>query len=182
MPVYIALLRGINIGPHKRMKMEKLRASCEGVKLSDVKNYVQSGNVVFRAAKCGPTSLSRKLENMVVQQFGFTSRVVVRTDGEIAQVIKNNPFQPATKFEDNRLCVAFLSAEPDKAVVQKLEALQQPEPFYVRGNNLYIYYGNGFANTKLSTNFLEKVLGVDATVRNWRTVTSLHAMAQECGK
>ncbi len=182
MPVYIALLRGINIGPHKRMKMEKLREGCEGLKFNDVKTYVQSGNVVFRASKCSPASLSKKLEDMIVQEFGFTSRVVIRTDEEIAQVIKNNPFQPVTKFEDNKLCVAFLSAEPDKALVEKLKALQQPEPFHVRGNNLYIYYQDGFAKTKLNTNLLEKVMGVDATVRNWRTVTNLHAMAQECGR
>jgi len=182
MPVYIALLRGINIGPHKRMKMEKLRAGCEGLKLSDVKTYVQSGNVVFQAAKCNPDSLSKKLEEMIVQEFGFTSRVVIRTDADLEDIIRNNPFRPVSKFEDNRLCVAFLSAEPDKAAVQKLKALQQPEPFHVRGNNLYVYYGNGFAKTKLNTNLLGRILGVDATVRNWRTVTSLDAMAQECSR
>ena len=95
MPVYIALLRGINIGPHKRMKMEKLREGCEGLNLSSVKTYVQSGNIVFRAAKCSPESLSKKLENMIVQQFGFTSRVVIRTDDEVASIVRNNPFQPA---------------------------------------------------------------------------------------
>ncbi len=99
MPVYIALLRGINIGPHKRIKMEKLRAGCEGMKLGDVKTYVQSGNIVFRAAKQSPTALTKKIEAMIVDEFGFSARVVVRTDGEMAAVVRNNPFLP-----EKRIC------------------------------------------------------------------------------
>ena len=183
MPVYIALLRGINIGPHKRIKMDALRTGCEGLKLDDVKTYVQSGNLVFRAAKQSPDALAMKIEAMIVDEFGFSAKVVVRTDGDMAAVVRNNPFRPATKFEDNKLCVAFLSREPAKALVEKLQAAPPgPEPFQVRGDNLYIYFANGFARTKLHTNFLEKALGVEATVRNWRTVTNLHAMAQECGQ
>ena len=48
MAIYIALLRGINIGPHKRVKMEKLRASCEGLGFDKVQTFIQSGNVVLR--------------------------------------------------------------------------------------------------------------------------------------
>jgi uncharacterized protein (DUF1697 family) len=183
MPVYIALLRGINIGPHKRMKMEKLRAGCESLKLSEVKTYVQSGNVVFRAAKQSPPALAKKIEAMIVDEFGFSARVIVRTSDDMAAIVQNNPFRPAGKFEDNKLCVAFLSAEPAKPAVEKLQASPPgTEPFQVRGDSLYIYYANGFARTKLHTNFLERALGVEATVRNWRTVTNLHAMAQECGR
>ena len=181
MPVYIALLRGINIGPHKRMKMEKLRASCEGLKLERVKTYVQSGNVVFRAAKQSPARLAKNLEAMIVHEFGFTSTVVIRTDDEIGAVIRNNPFRGETGIDESRFCVAFLSAEPAAGALKRLSALpQMPEQSHPRGDNVYLYYPNGFAKTKLTTNFLEKVLDVDATIRNWRTVNSLHAMAQEC--
>jgi uncharacterized protein (DUF1697 family) len=183
MPVYIALLRGINIGPHKRMKMDALRAGCEGLKLSEVKTYVQSGNVVFRSTQQSPGALAKKIEAMIVDAFGFSARVVVRTGDDLAAVVRNNPFRPAAKFEDNKLCVAFLSDEPAKALVEKLQASPPgSEPFQVRGNNLYIYFANGFARTKMHTNFLEKALCVEATVRNWRTVTNLHTMAQECGR
>jgi uncharacterized protein (DUF1697 family) len=79
MPVYIAMLRGINIGPHKRMKMEKLRACCERLGFVDVKTYIQSGNVVFRAPKLSPAALSKKLGECIVKDFGFTSEVISRT-------------------------------------------------------------------------------------------------------
>jgi len=48
MPVLISMLRGVNLGPHNRIKMDELRALYESIKLEDPRTYVQSGNVIFR--------------------------------------------------------------------------------------------------------------------------------------
>src|SRR5882672_1351084 len=107
MPVYIAMLRGINIGPHKRMKMEKLRASCESLGFEQVKTYVQSGNVVFKATKQPPASLSKKLEDRIVRDFGFSAPVIIRTAEEMGKVIKDNPLLKEKGTDVEKLHVTF---------------------------------------------------------------------------
>jgi uncharacterized protein (DUF1697 family) len=62
MPVYISLLRGINVGGHKKVKMEALRASFEALGFEQVKTYIQSGNVVFKTGKVSPAALSKRIE------------------------------------------------------------------------------------------------------------------------
>ena len=83
MPVYISLLRGINVGPHKRMKMEKLRSSCESLGLKQVKTFIQSGNLIFEAEKVSPAALSKKIEAQILRDFGFSVDVMSRTRDEM---------------------------------------------------------------------------------------------------
>lgn len=92
MPVYVALLRGINLGGHKKIKMEELRASLAAMGFDDVKTYIQSGNVVFKTAKISDKALSRKIEATILSKFGHSVSVIIRTADEIKQVIANNPF------------------------------------------------------------------------------------------
>src|SRR5204862_1149300 len=91
MTTYIALLRGINIGPHKRMKMEKLRASCEALGFAKVKTYIQSGNIVFQTGKLSSANVSKKIEECIVSGFGFSVEVVSRTAEEMKAVVSGNP-------------------------------------------------------------------------------------------
>src|SRR5437660_9716906 len=93
MPVYISMLRGINVGPHKRMKMEKLRASCEALRLKQVKTFIQSGNLIFEAEaeKVSPAALSKKIEARILSDFGFSADVISRTRDEMTKIIRRNP-------------------------------------------------------------------------------------------
>ena len=91
MPTYIALLRGINVGANKRMKMEKLRASCESLRFEAVKTYIQSGNIVFRATQLSPATLSKKFEECIQRDFGFSADVIARTLEQMKQIIERNP-------------------------------------------------------------------------------------------
>src|SRR5205807_9152510 len=104
---------------------------------------------------------------------------LVRTGGELAAVVKRNPF--ASKKADPRaIHVAFLDARPPAAKVKALpDAYSGPEEFHVVGRDVFLYYPNGYGRTKLTNNLLEKVLGVAATSRNWNTVTKLAEMAAD---
>ena len=62
MPIYVSMLRGINVGGHKKIKMDQLRASIEALGLEQVKTYIQSGNVVFKTGKISPSALSKRIE------------------------------------------------------------------------------------------------------------------------
>src|SRR5690242_12536778 len=108
MPVYIALLRGINIGPHKRMKMEKLRASCEALGFSGVKTYIQSGNVIFKAPMLSPAALSKKLGQCIFKDFGLSSEIICRTREEMKAIVDRNPFMQERGIDPAKLHVVFL--------------------------------------------------------------------------
>jgi uncharacterized protein (DUF1697 family) len=174
----VVLLRGINLGPNRRVAMPKLREVLTGGGMDDVRTYVQSGNVVL-TSKLAPTQLARVCERLIADGFGFDVEVVVRTRDELAEVVRRNPL---AKVADNpkRYQVSFLSAEPEPAVVSKLASLAiESERFEAIGREFYAWHPEGVARSKLWTALAGKQLGVLATARNWTTVTTLLAMADE---
>lgn len=180
MPVYISMLRGINIGPYKRMKMDKLKASCEALGFKQVQTYIQSGNVVFKAGKQSSASLSKKLEERIVRDFGFSAPVITRGANEMGRIIRDNPLLKKVKIDINKLHVTFLSDVPASEALKKLDGLpQQPDCFCCLKKEIYLHCPNGYGQTKLTNNLFEKQLSVGATTRNWKTVNTLCEMAKE---
>jgi len=174
---YVSLLRGINVGGHKIIKMDQLRKAFEGLGFADVATYVQSGNVVFKAPKKASEDLSGKIEEMLRRRFSMSVPVIVRTAGAIGQVVRNNPFLQQNSVDTSKLHVIFLSHTPLKTAVRGLDAIAAGlDQFRCCGQEIYLYCPNGFAGTKLSISVLEKVLTVGATTRNWNTVNKLHEM------
>lgn len=182
MPVYIALLRGINIGPHKRVKMEKLRASLEGLGFERVATYIQSGNVVFTAGKAAAASLGNTIERRLMKEFGFSAAALVRTREEMEKVMTGNPLLKEESADPAKLHVAFLSEAPAAAALAKLQSLTAaPDRAWGAGKELYFYFPNGVSGSSLWKHPLDRVLGVEVTMRNWNTVNALCAMAKELG-
>jgi uncharacterized protein (DUF1697 family) len=177
---YIALLRGINIGPHKRIKMEALQQAMRELGFDDVKTYIQSGNVVFKTATTDATRLANKIEKKLLSAFGFPVPVIVRTPAELHQVIQKNSFLKESGIDSAKLHVTFLSGSPEKAVLKSLDTIAAG-PDRVRWNDkeIYLHCPNGYGETKLSNSTLEKALSVQATTRNWETVTKLYEMTLE---
>jgi uncharacterized protein (DUF1697 family) len=181
MPIYIAMLRGINVGAHKRMKMDKLRASCEALELRQVKTFIQSGNVVLEAGKTSPAALSKKIGEQILYDFGFSVEVISRTRDEMAKIIRDNPLLKEKGVDPSKLHVVFLSEAPAAAAVKQLESLTLP-PDRVRssGKEIYFYFPNGVSGSSLWKHPLDRVLSVSATMRNWNTANKLYEMAVEC--
>lgn len=174
----VALLRGINIGAHNRVSMPELRALLTGSGLEDVRTYVQSGNVVLRSV-AAPARLQADCEQLIAERFGLAIDVVVRTRNELASVVALNPLGDVAT-DPKRYQVSFMSAELDPAVVAEIEALVSPaERLVVSGRELYAWHPDGVARSKLWTRLASKQLGVKATARNWTTVRTLLAMAEE---
>jgi len=179
MPVFIALLRGINIGPHKRMKMEELRACCEGAGFRDVKTYIQSGNVVLRA-NISSAQLQKKLAGCILSDFGFPVEVIARTCEEFEGVIGHNPLLKERGLDASKLHVVFLAEKPAPASLKKLEELTlAPDRVRNLGREIYFYFPNGVSGSSLWKHSLDRVLGAPATMRNWNTVNALYKMAAE---
>src|SRR5437899_2291529 len=92
MTTYIAMLRGINVSGHKIIKMEHLRAAFEALGFKEVTTYVQSGNVVFKGATKSPALLTKRIEEKISSEFGFAVPVILRTAGELGDIVKGNAF------------------------------------------------------------------------------------------
>ncbi len=181
MPIYISMLRGINVGGHKRIKMDRLRESFETLGFEQVKTYIQSGNVVFKAGKTSSAILSKRIEERILSEFGFSVSVISRTAGEIANTIEKNPFLKQPGIDPDKLHVAFLSATPAPSALNKLAQLtQQPDQSRGLGKEVYLYFPNGVSGSSLWKHPLDGVLSVVATTRNWKTVNTLHQMCQDC--
>jgi uncharacterized protein (DUF1697 family) len=174
----IVLLRGINVGAHKRIAMPELRELLTSAGFEDVRTYVQSGNVVL-SSDLSPERLARACERQIADRFGLDVEVVARTRDELAAVVRRNPLRKVA-VDPKRYQVSFLSAELDPETVAELTALAvTPEKLVASGRELYCWHPDGVARSKLWTRLAGKGLGVTATARNWTTVTKLLTIADE---
>jgi uncharacterized protein (DUF1697 family) len=181
MPVYVALLRGINLGGHKKIKMDELRASLAPMGFDEVKTYIQSGNVVFKTAKISDRALSKKIEASILSNFGHSVSVMIRTAEEIKQVIANNPFLKQPDIDQTKLHVMFLAEPPAQSALKQLETLVlKPDQFRSLGKDLYFYLPNGVAESAVMKKPIDRVLAIPTTMRNWRTVNTVQQMCTEC--
>jgi uncharacterized protein (DUF1697 family) len=180
MTVIIALLRGVNVGGHNKIKMEDLREICASLKLLDVRTYVQSGNIVFKTAETDLLKLSRRIEDAIEHDQGFRPSVICRTAAEMKAVAARNPFAKRADLDPSRLAVCFLACEPSNlARARLLQIKAEPEELRIGRNELFIYFPNGMARPKLSMPAVERAVGTPMTSRNWNTVTKLLEMAEE---
>src|SRR5271156_4385700 len=115
MPIYISMLRGINVGGHKRIKMDQLRKSFEALGCEQVQTYIQSGNVVFKTGKLSTSALSQRIEKQILSDFGYSVSVISRTADELSKAISNNPFLKRRGIDPEKLHVMFLSEAPAPA-------------------------------------------------------------------
>jgi uncharacterized protein (DUF1697 family) len=176
--VVIAMLRGVNVGGHRKLNMEALRKHCAGLGLDDVQTYIQSGNLVFRDSG-DPSTLTRRLEDGIESSFGFRPPVILRTAPELRKVIAKNPFAGRPGIEPSRLLVLFMAASPARAALNHVLAMPcEPEELRANGRELYIYYPGGMARPTIPLVRLEKALQCLTTGRNWNTVLKLAAMAE----
>jgi uncharacterized protein (DUF1697 family) len=181
MPIYVAMLRGINVGAHKRIKMDQLRRSFEKLGFKQVKTYIQSGNVVFKAKKVAPAKLAAQIEKQIIADFGLSSSVVCRTVGEVGETLQTNPFLNQPSIDREKLHVIFLSEAPTPEGLKKLESLTTaPDQSRCMGKEIYLYLPNGVSGSSLMKTSLERMLSLVTTTRNWRTVSAIHKMCQDC--
>jgi uncharacterized protein (DUF1697 family) len=176
---WICLLRAVNVAGHNKVPMPALRKALEADGFLDVRTYVQSGNILLRSSHSNGQQVADRMTWLVEKEFGVDTPVVVRTSPELARAVSCNPFPDAARERPNLLHVVFLAGTPDG---QSVAALHDHElargSCRVDGDLLYVDYRNGVANSRLTPPFFARLLGVDGTARNWRTVVALEEMAR----
>ena len=177
METYISILRGINVGGHKLIKMQALTKLYEDLGFKNVKTYIQSGNVVFQAKQTDSTLLEEMISKKITEIFTFEVPIIVTLQKEIAKIHKNNPFIYEKNYDTNLLHVTFLSQKPKQADIAKITGDFGKDEFIISDKAVYLYCPNSYSNSKLTNTFFENKLKVSATTRNWKTTTELLNMS-----
>lgn len=180
MRTWIALLRGINVGGKNKLPMRDLVATLEGAGCQEVETYIQSGNAVFRSEEADGSLLAEEIRAAIGERFGFEPRVLVLGAEHLERVLRSNPF-PEAEPEPKTLHVYFLAATPESPDLASLEEISAGrERFVLEGEALYLHAPDGLGRSRLAAK-AERLLGVPATARNWRTVRKLWTMVEQRG-
>ena len=178
--LYVALLRGINVGGHNKIKMQDFRSLLEELGFTDAQTYVQSGNAVFRTRKSSPAKLAARIHDALKAILDKPVPVAVRTSDDWRQIAKSHPFMKKDASNIGHLAVTFCHEKPKQSALKQLKA--QPgikDQLRAGKQEVYLYLPDGTARTKLNINFFEKQLGVDCTSRNWKTVAAIKEILQQ---
>lgn len=161
--------------------MAELKARYEGLGLEGVQTYIQSGNVVFRAQAGDPVSFQELITQEIKAWFGFEVRVFVTTGAYFLESIQINPFTSNMVNEDlKKFHLTFLSQSPDISLLHDFKSKDySPDKYEIIDNRFYLYCPQGYNNTQLSNDYIEKKLRVRATTRNWNTVMKLGEMINQ---
>ncbi len=184
--IYIALLRGINVGGKNRIKMADLKQVFEEAQLCEVQTYIQSGNVLFKSNEL-EEPLRKKIEQAIENSFGFHVSVILRTADELESIISNCPFsqekilEAEASSEGESLYVSLMANVPQQENLESLKAYSsENDKYHIKGREVFLLFSNSIRNSKLANN-LHK-LEVSATVRNWKTINKLAQLARAMKK
>lgn len=173
----IALLRGINVGGKNRLPMQDLASIFREVGCTDVRTYIQSGNVVYRASLAA-RQIADRVSSVIADRFDIRAPIVMRTARDLERVVTTNPFLKETT-NTRELHVGFLLERPDPDGIRSLDPDRSPpDEFTVAGREVYLRCPNGIGRSKLTSQYFDSRLRTTITVRNWRTVLTLLDMAR----
>ena len=172
MPVYVALLRAVNVGGAARLPMAELKAMCIDARFSNVRTYIASGNVVFHATTSA-RQVKAALEARLKSYFGKQVGVVVPTADELAAVLEANPFGKAEKRPPDRAVAIFLDEAPPADALRHAVG-RKHEEMRLGVREIFVHYVDGIGRSKLKI-----PAASDGTARNMSTVARLVEIAAE---
>jgi uncharacterized protein (DUF1697 family) len=173
----VALLRGINVGGKNMLPMKELARMFADAGCTDVRTYIQSGNVIFKTP-VGAAKIGDVIAAGVEKRFGFRIPVILRSSEQLRKTIRENPFLVAGA-EQKALHVYFLADLPNPGAIAGLDPSRSaPDAFHVRGQEIYLHMPNGMARTKLTNAYFDSKLSTKCTARNWATVLKLSEMME----
>lgn len=181
MTTYIALLRGINVSGHNKIKMVELKQLFIDLGFNEVTSYIQSGNVIFASNEKNISKIEKNIKEAIKKKFEYDLKVLVITKNELETVYTTNPYLERDDIDITKICVTFLSEIPTADNIQQIEKFTSSymDEFKIIEKHIFLHCPTGFARTKLTNNLFERKLKSDATTRNWKTITKLVELSNE---
>jgi uncharacterized protein (DUF1697 family) len=176
---YVALLRGINVGGKKLIRMAELSRIFSSLGLQNVKTYIQSGNVLFESSNTDRIALTKQIENGLLGAVGFDVPVLLRTIAELEAIVKLNPFSKVKSAADVVLYVTFLAEAPKtKPKIPLLSPKKDCEIIHLNPREAFtVAFAMPNGRYGESMTLIEKEFGKSVTTRNWNTVVKILAIA-----
>lgn len=171
MNTYICLLRGINVGGHRKIKMADLKTLFTSLGYTEVVTYIQSGNIIFKSHEKDIDEITTVLKKTIVDTYGFELPVFVLTRKMLTQVYENYALSPEYIESSYFTLLHTIPSTEHKALVNNLELPN--EHFVATQNCVYLYPEKGYGKAKATNTFFEKKLNVVATTRNYKTIVKL---------
>ncbi len=176
--LYISLLRGINVGGHKIIKMADLKNLYENLGFTNIETYIQSGNVIFHSDLENTNEIKENIEIKIKETYNFDVSVIMIMLEELKEISNNNPFLKEENIDIKNLYVAFTNENINinSNIIKKEDFVDK---FVIDKKVIYIFYPNGAGKAKLNNDFFEKKLKTIATSRNLNTIEKLIAMGEK---
>jgi uncharacterized protein (DUF1697 family) len=178
MPVFIALLRGVNVGKAKRVPMAEFRALLAGLGYTKVATLLNSGNAVFTATGSSAKKHAADIASAIAGRLKIEVPVVIKSAEELSAIVADNPIQ-AEASEHSRLLVAFAQDSKALAGLLAIESfVVRPEQFFIGKHAAYLFCAAGILESKAGAALLGKA-GRFATTRNWATTLKLAELCRQ---
>ena len=174
MTTRIALFRGINVGKAKRIAMAELKAMCEDLGFANVRTLLNSGNVVYDAARGTPTADAKRISTGLVERTGVSANVLVLDATTLAAAIAANPFIDVCDDPSRLLVCFYMDAGP--APFEALKRAHPDEAFAIGAEACYLWCPDGILASRIGDALAGAKFRDRVTTRNWATVLKLHAM------
>ncbi|GAB4084065.1 DUF1697 domain-containing protein [Myceligenerans cantabricum] len=183
MAAFVVLLRGVNLGPHRRVPAADLRGAALDAGFADVRSLLNSGNVVLTTGTSGveaPDDAARLLTTHLTARVDTEIPAIALTADRLRTIVAENPFPAAARNDPSHMQAHVPFGEVDAAGIARLD-LQHPgrEHIGVAAGVVYVHYVDGIGRSKLTAPVLDKAAGTTLTGRNWNTVTRLVEMLQD---
>lgn len=174
MTTYIALLRGINVGGHKKFTKAQQLEMLSGLGYDNMKVYLHTGNWIFETSE-GKEAITQHISEAIQAQFGWKLPILVLPLSEIETIFQDCPFSEEKKKNSYFI---ILSEQPNESLVKEVALIQYPnEEVVIKDRCIYFYSANGYGRTTFNMNTYEKKLNLQATSRNYNTMTTIIGMA-----
>ena len=174
MKTQIILLRGVTPTGKNKVLMTPLRAALEEAGLSNVRTYIQSGNIVV-SSSLNQVSVEKLVHDVIKDSFGGDIVVFARMVSYFKKVLVHNPF---TNAEQSKLYFTLLSAKPESGFLKEFLAPGYlPDKIEVINDMAYVLCASKYSDLKINNNFIERKLKVSATTRVYNTIANLVELA-----
>lgn len=171
---YISLLKGINVGGHKVIKMSDLQSLYQSLSYKNVITYIQSGNVIFETDIENTETITNDIESKIKEKYGFEVLVILITPENLQKIIDENPFEEENESIVRKCYIGFSKKIIPFENHQNIDAnIYIPDEFIIKEDCIYIFYPNGAGKTKLNNDILEKKLKIINTIRNLNTLQKI---------
>jgi uncharacterized protein (DUF1697 family) len=177
MKTYIALLKGINVGGHKKVPMAELRDILTKVGFKDVKTYIQSGNIILKTSEKSNLIIETIIKNSILDNFKFEVSVLVLTRQNLEHIFNSSPFSEDKNKESYFMMLHDIPN--DDLAKEASKKVYENEEYKIIHNCIYYYNEKGFGKAKFNVNFFERKLNTFATARNYNTMVKLLSLSTE---